>query len=264
LRSQMLYGDFQAGTEDHPYQVIPSAWVHAAQARWTENGGQGKELSAMGVDVARGGDDKTVIARRYRNWYAPLLKHPGKSTPDGPAVVALILPLALERKEAPVNIDVIGVGASVYDIARQQKINAVGVNVAEGTEMYDKTGQLEFANLRAYYYWKMREALDPANTSEPIALPPDSELLADLCAVRWMMTPSGAIKLESKDEVKKRIGRSPDCGDALILASIASTPFTMGGPPKGDRNVLERLPKDVFRHGPQIKQWPGWRSIQPR
>jgi hypothetical protein len=83
LRSQMLYGDFNAGNEDDPWQVIPSAWVDAAMARWTEDGKKG-EMSAVGVDVARGGKDSTVIATRYGQWYAPLKLYPGSDTPDGP------------------------------------------------------------------------------------------------------------------------------------------------------------------------------------
>jgi hypothetical protein len=61
-----------------------------------------------------------------------------------------------------------------------------------------------------------REALEP-NLGEPVALPVDAELLADLAAPTWKLTPRG-IQLESKEDVKKRIGRSPDKGDAVINA----------------------------------------------
>jgi hypothetical protein len=73
-------------------------------------------------------------------------------------------------------------------------------------------------NLRAAAYWRLREALDPVNGST-IALPPDAELLADLCAPTWHLDRgSGKVQIEDKDEVKKRLGRSPDCADAVVLA----------------------------------------------
>jgi hypothetical protein len=89
------------------------------------------------------------------------------------------------------------------------------VNFSERTEAKDKSGTLAFVNVRAEAYWRMREALDP-NTSK-LSLPDDPELLGDLVAPRWSMQSNG-IKIESKDDIKKRLGRSPDCGDAVALA----------------------------------------------
>ena len=50
-----------------------------------------------------------------------------------------------------------------------------------------------------------------------LAICPDNELLADLTAPRWKMTVSG-VQIEKKEEIEKRIGRSPDCGDAVVYA----------------------------------------------
>ena len=71
----MLDGDFKAGMTDSQWQVIPTAWVDAAQARWKPKEVL-PEQDSLGVDVARGGDDETVIAARYGRWYAPLLAYP--------------------------------------------------------------------------------------------------------------------------------------------------------------------------------------------
>src|SRR5690606_28290038 len=68
LRSQMLNGDFQAGMEDDPFQVIPTAWVEAAMQRWARPA-KLEAMSSVGVDVARGGKDQTVIARRHGMWF---------------------------------------------------------------------------------------------------------------------------------------------------------------------------------------------------
>jgi hypothetical protein len=88
------------------------------------------------------------------------------------------------------------------------------------TESTEKTrdGQLAFANKRAETWWKFREALDPDQPDgSAIALPPDPELRADLCAPTWKLTARG-ILLESKDEIRKRLGRSPGKGDAVVMA----------------------------------------------
>ena len=65
---------------------------------------------------------------------------------------------------------------------------------------------------------KLREELDPVNDTG-IALPPDPELLADLTAPKWSMQ-GMRVQVESRDDIVKRIGRSPDCASALILARM--------------------------------------------
>jgi hypothetical protein len=227
LRSQMLHGDFSAGIKDDPWQVIPTEHVLLAQKRWRERSKpQYLPLTGMGVDVARGGSDKTVIAYRYGNWFAPLIKAKGAETPDGPAVADLVTKTLVEEgqpvTQAPgraINVDVIGVGAAAYDALKTMQVAGLtGINVATATEETDKSGQLGFFNLRAESLWKLREALDP-KTGDDLALPDDSELLADLTAAKWSVTTRG-IKIESKEDIKERIGRSPDCADALVLALL--------------------------------------------
>lgn len=214
LRSQMLQGDFAAGMDDSMWQVIPSEWVDAAMARWKPRDSKG-EMDSMGVDPARGGKDETVIACRYGMWFDELKAYPGKATPDGPAVAALVV---MERRNgAPVHVDVIGVGGSVYDHLKDD-IQTIPINGAEGTKERTKDGTLEFYNMRALLYWRLREALDPVNDTG-IALPLDGALKADLCAPEWR--PRGKkILIEDKEQIKKRIGRSPDRADAVANAMI--------------------------------------------
>jgi hypothetical protein len=259
LRSQLLRGDFAVGRKDHPQQMIPSEWVRAAQARWQPH--PPAALSAMGVDVARGGKAKTVFAKRHKAWLAQLEKFPGLDTPDGPKVAKMIQDSLGVDAKVPVNIDVIGVGASVYDHARLLKLNAHPINFASkgqgDNKLTDKTGRLEFANYRAWCYWKLREALDPAN-GEDVCLPPDPEILADLTAGHWEMTVSG-VKMEPKEDIEKRLGRSPDCGDAVVLAFIPVLPFEIGMPREG--NVATRAPEGVFSRKPGgvgMDRFPPW------
>jgi len=215
LRSQMLDGDFNAGVSDNPWQVIPTKWVEVAQLRWENREPPDTPLTSLGVDVARGGSDFTVLSRCYDNYFGELEKYPGSMTPDGPSVAALTIQ-AKGNSECIIAIDVIGVGSSAYDFLVSNDVDCTGVNFANGTTARDKSGQLAMRNVRAEAYWGLREALDPSSGDE-IALPPDAELLADLTAPLWKMT-TGGVLIESKDDIKKRLGRSTDSGDAVALA----------------------------------------------
>jgi hypothetical protein len=226
LRSQLLYGDFTIGLDDDPWQVIPTAWVRAAMERGRNCTQPDTPLTTAGVDVARGGDDQTVIARRWDNWFGPLEKHAGRSTPDGPTGAAIVIAALGSDLQATMNIDVIGVGSSVYDSLSYQKdadghyLNVVGVNFSDRSNGRDRSGMLAYQNVRAEAWWSMREALDPEK-GDDIALPDDPELLADLVSPHWKISASG-ILIESKEDIKRRIGRSPDCGDAVVLANYGT------------------------------------------
>jgi hypothetical protein len=217
LRSQMLMGDFSAGMEDDPWQVIPTRWIEEACARWAPRAARGP-MDSMGVDVARGGRDQTVIARRHGAWFDELVALPGAETPDGAATGSLVL--SYRRDLSPVHIDVVGWGASPYDFLVGNRIQAVAVNGAEKCVARAADDTVGFANRRAEMWWRMREALDPLNP-DPVALPPDAALKADLAAPRWKLGISGVL-VESKDEMRKRLGRSPDRGDAACMALMAT------------------------------------------
>lgn len=221
LRSQLLYGDFDAGVEDDPWQAIPTSWVEAAMERWKTRKPEVIQ-TCLGLDVAHGGKDKTVIAPRYGNFIASLLKYTGKETPNGASAAAFALK-ALSG--GYINVDVIGYGASAYErLAEDHKVEAYPVNFANHSEHTDKTGKYKMLNVRAEAFWRLRESLDPEG-GDDLALPPDPELLADLTAGKYEIT-VGGIKIEEKKKIAERIGRSPDCGDAVALTMI---PRVSGG-----------------------------------
>lgn len=217
-RSSMRHGDFTASTPDDPLQVIPTAWVVAAQDRWTADGGRGP-LSMVGNDPSRGGQDEFVIAKRYDDWVAPLVIHAASEAPDGPTGALLVYrAMDGDRKDVPVQVDVIGsAGSSVYDHAKSLGLQVVALNGAEASSARDRSGKLGFVNKRAEWHWKMRELLDPAYGAT-LALPPDPQLRADLCAPRWSYRTR--VQIEPKDDIKARIGRSPDRGEAVMYACV--------------------------------------------
>lgn len=218
LRSQLLFGDMHIGQRDDAWQVIPTAWVRQAMERWKEGrpkdlAGEPLPLSGLGVDVARGGDDRTVIARAFGWWIDHLVTHPGSDTPDGHATVRLIR--RAWDEQAPICIDVVGVGSAPYDIGRRERMRIYGINNASASVERAKGGAFGFTNTRAELYWRLREALDPDGPHR-IALPDDRELLAELVAPRWEPTARG-VKIEDKQSIAERLGRSPDKADAVTL-----------------------------------------------
>lgn len=215
LRSQMLNGDFEAGMEDDAFQVIPTAWVEKAMARWTDLAPK-PPMDSLGIDVARGGRDKTILAPRHGMWFDKPSVFPGSATPNGPTVAGLAIGTA--RDGAVLHIDVIGVGSSPYDFLEEARQDVVPVNVSESSGGCSVKGFLPFFNKRTEIIWRMREALDP-DANNGAALPPEPQLLADLCAFTWRIRGAG-IYVESRDEIIKRIGRSPDYGSAYCLALI--------------------------------------------
>lgn len=224
IRSQLLYGDFTVGTKMDAWQAIPTEWVRAAQARWSEHIALSGPPDSVGVDVARGGDDQTCIAQCY-NTTIMVESWPGRKTPDGPTVAMLVIDRVPEGEAGwniPIAVDLIGVGTSVVDTLRASGFKKLAAfNAARKSLAKAKSSKLRFVNQRAQMYWRFREALDPENGVN-LVLPPSTELLADLCCARYKVTTRG-IQIEDKDHIKKRIGRSPDLGEGAMLAWYART-----------------------------------------
>lgn len=217
LRSQLLYGDFGLTTQDDAWQVLPTAWVRMAQDRWQQKTRPDWQFqTALGVDVAHGGQDKTTIASLYGTWFDELVSVAGKDTPLGKDVVRLVRD-ALKNPKANIGIDAVGYGASAAEGLVDARFQTTKINAgASPDRTSDKTGKFGFANLRAQMYWQLREALDP-ESGQDVALPPDRELLVDLCAARYTLR-SGKYWIEPKEDLKARIGRSPDKGEAVLHA----------------------------------------------
>ena len=220
LRSQLLYGKFAGSLKDLANQTIPTAWVQAAQERWTAKPPQGVPMCAIGVDASGGGNDPMIMAPRYDGWYAPLVEVPGAEIPVqsagsycGGRVVSV------RQHGALVVIDMGGgYGSGMYEHLVSNQIECYRYKGAETSTRRSRDGQLKFKNKRSAALWTFREALDPDQPGgSPIMLPPDPRLVADLTAPTWKLTPNG-IQCEAKEDVCKRLGRSTDRGDAVMMA----------------------------------------------
>jgi len=219
LRSQLLNGDFFVAEKPQLRQVIPTRWVRDAMDRWSKDDVRAKhQPTHIGLDPSRGGEDQTVLAPRVGTYFHPLLAYEGYQVPDGPACASLVLEEFGTSFGGSILIDVIGIGSSAYDELVKTDYIVVDINFAAGTNATDRSGKLEMRNVRAEAYWTLREALDP-NKGDKVCLPPDEELLTDLTAPTWSRSSRG-ITIESKKDIRKRIGRSPGRGDAVALSYL--------------------------------------------
>lgn len=233
LRSQLKHGDFTAQGAADPWQVIPTAWVQLAQRRWMEYEKPNIPLSGVGVDLVRGGKDAFALAKRFGWWFAEVKKVPGVNVEDGPAAAGLMFhALEDEKHIGYITMDVIGVGSSGFDSAKVMWPGKVyGLNVSNKSTYVamSKTDPpaplFRMKNKRAEMYWRFREALDPANGKD-YALPPGNEIVADLCAAKYKVQAGGVIQIEEKEEIKARLGRSPDVGEAIMMADMEPTGIT--------------------------------------
>lgn len=200
--------------EEGEMTVISLAWIEAAMARWPEMP-EGSPIE-VGVDVARFGMDHTVIAVRAG---PKLINLEAFSKIDTMETVGRVIAAYRRYKPSLIKVDSIGIGAGVVDRLKEQDIPVQGINVAaEAAETFDEAGNPIYGNLRAELWDNLRLLLNPSSP-EPLGLPQDDDLLADLSGVQWRKyTSSGKLLLEEKEETKKRLGRSPDRGDAVMLA----------------------------------------------
>jgi hypothetical protein len=202
--------------------LIPLGWVEAAMARWRDWKDAGSpaldvvERHILGCDIADMGEDSTVVAFREAHIVRELRKYRMSDTMETTGYVKAAMS---SRPGSLAIVDSIGVGAGVLSRLREQKIRAIGF-VASGSAkgLKDRTGEFRFTNLRAAAWWRLRELLDPSQPGGSVIHLPDSEILkADLTTPHWKVLSGGSIQVESKDDIRKRLGRSTDEGDAVVM-----------------------------------------------
>jgi hypothetical protein len=209
--------------------VIPLGWVQRAIERWHDwmdrTGGDTSQVDdptrhILGIDVARYGSDESVFAERYGSVCTALHRERQMDTIETSDAAAQYLH---ETKSLAV-VDVIGIGAGVFDTLRkyrrQSLIQAeiIPFNASGASWRRDvQSGSFKFRNDRAAAWWNMREALDPSRGSK-VCLPDDERMLEELVAPRYKLLAGGIIQVESKDDIRRRLGRSTDSADAVIQA----------------------------------------------
>lgn len=200
-----VLGEFPASEDD---VVIPLFLAEAAVGRDVEKA-EGKVV--WGLDVARFGSDRTCLAKRQKNY---LLEPPkvwrGKDTMQTTGIVVR------EYEDTPhherpdhIMVDSIGVGAGVVDALREQGLPARGINVAEIASVSE-----QYMRLRDELYWRMREWFEQRDCYLPEGC---DSLIAELTIPKYEVRSNGKIKVEAKDDIKRRLPHSPDMADAFML-----------------------------------------------
>jgi PAS domain-containing protein len=203
--------------------VIPLAWVVAAQDRyeaWELHKLPPPGRQVHGLDVGRSADqDETVLATRHGHVVYDLETWRVKDLEETTGRAAAKL---RAMPTSTIVVDETGIGAGVLDALRGQGLSAVGFVAGGKNTGTDRNGEFTFLNNRAAAWWRLREALDPAHHPD-LCLPLDDMLAADLTAPRWKLVRQGVIQIESKDDIRKRLGRSTDRGDAVVQSVWQST-----------------------------------------
>lgn len=189
-----------------PLEYIEAAMSEERLADLIAAGDDHQPLS-VGVDVARYGDDKTVITPRRGGIVEKQQVYGKIDTNETTGHVKMLPPAEF------IGVDEDGIGGAVVDNLRHDRVdNVVGI-VNNATARKDATG-LKFVNLRSQLWWNMAEKFKTGQIYIP---PTATELAAELSAVRYEITRQG-IAVETKEQIKKRIKRSPDHADSLMYS----------------------------------------------
>lgn len=173
-----------------------------------------------GLDVARTGKDKSALAVRQGN---TLLEINTYNSPDLMQLCGAIKnrydnEQAMNQPQE-ILVDVIGLGAGVVDRLLEVGLPVRAINVAESPSTKGT-----YLNLRAELWFKVRDWL----AGRDVRIPPDDKLISELSTPIYKFNSAGKIKIESKEDMKKRGLPSPDKADALAL-TMAGIPASFGG-----------------------------------
>ena len=213
--------------------VVLLSWIRACQRLEAEPG----EPVELGMDVGAGGDETNIRERRGvkagRVWK--------KRTPDWAEAVALALDAIRETGATRMKVDSIGIGWGTAGRLRElraegrHRCEVIGVNVGEASSMPER-----FPKLRDQLWWEVGRELSRSGGWDLADV--DETTIAQLIAPTYSRDSAGRIKVEPKEQTRKRLHRSPDDADSLLLAyyvprrktmSVGSPGLVAGGVVRG-------------------------------
>lgn len=177
----------------------------------------GLEHGRYGVDVARFGDAKTVV---YRNRGGQIRYEDAWGMSDTMSTCGKLVLIVTKHHRVhsvPMTIDVTGVGGGVVDRMKEQGYDVIPFVSSGRANRPDK-----FQNRRAEIFWQFRTDLELGN----IDLDPEDKVLHNqLMSIKWNLTSSGKIGIESKEDMKDRGVKSPDLADAAVYSTVGHSPY---------------------------------------
>ena len=188
--------------------LFPIHLIEAAMSRKPEVKTEARKV--MALDVARYGADMNVLGIKQGNVVMPFQEWGQQDTMFTAGRTARV---SKENKAVVTRIDSVGVGGGVVDRLKEAGIPVQDVNV--GQKALDSE---RFGNQRAENYWHLLELLQ--DEEEPLVLPYDPLLKAQLADVRFKYNSKGQMFVESKEEMRARGSKSPDRADCLMMLGI--------------------------------------------
>jgi hypothetical protein len=193
--------------------LIPLSWIRAAQTRELKPEGPNE----LGVDVGGGGDSSTIAHR-----LGPVVRIVHEDhNPNTMHTCGAVVTVRKETGATVAKIDRVGIGAGVSDRGKEMGEPFVGINVGEASNDPET-----FANLRAEYWWGIRERFESGDIDIDSD---DDDLAAELCSIRFDRNSRGQIVIESKSQASSRGIPSPNRGDAVMLAFAKPRAVPKGG-----------------------------------
>lgn len=199
------------------------------------------EPIVWGLDVARYGGDNSALCIRQGNTVLEIKTFNSMDLMQLCGVIKNLYDdsLAIDKPQE-ILVDVIGLGSGVVDRLAEQNLPVRGVNVSEAP-----SSKKNYLNLRAELWFQIKEWLGQRACS----LPNDNELIQELVSPIYKYTSSGKVKLESKEEMKKRGIKSPDKADALALTFAATAASFSGSNSFLGYNFKKPLKSKIYRVG---------------
>ena len=221
-----VLGEFPESNDD---AIIP---LHLISEATTRDIDPSTDDVIWGLDVARHGNDRTALAKRQGNTLLEKIKT--WKNKDLMETVGIVVSeyeaLPYSKRPTEILIDSIGLGAGVADRLQEMNLNCqiTAVNVAELPSMQDK-----YMRLRDELWFLVREWFE----SRDVKIIDDEELIAELTTPSFSFMSNGKIKVESKEQMKKKGHNSPDLADALCLTFASRHGFV-----KSNRNYKWNRP----------------------
>ena len=223
-----VLGDFPKSDDD---TIIPMDLLESAKHRDTRAYEDAPII--WGLDVARFGSDSSVLCKRQSNVVHTLERWRNLDLMQlTGAVVAQYEACDHKNRPAEILVDSIGLGAGVVDRLRELKLPARGINVSESPAMGGT-----YLNLRAELWHKAKAWLEKRDCK----IPNNEDLIGELATVRYTFTSNGKIKIESKDDIRRRGLKSPDMADAFVLTFAADAATISWGSSSSWNKPIKRL-----------------------
>ena len=233
---QEFYCSFLASTEDI---VIPFMFIQQALTRDVAYNRSGR---IAGFDAARFGNDRNGLVIRQAGQIIHVQTWTGQDTVQSAGKLIQHYKTGMYDCIA---IDSIGIGAGIFDMVRNAGVPCISVNVSESS-----SDDSRFVRLRDELWWRLREWFQEPNCSISSSLPEHyrSALLCDIQDIHYEYNPKGQIKIEKKEDMKERLGFSPDIGDALCCTFAPGIEMKL--------RAVDKAPFGIVRHVSQQAEKP--------